>query len=80
MEVKDANGNILEDGDAVTLSQDLKVKGSSTILKRGTKVKTIRLTDNPEEVDCKIEGTAMVLKTCYLKKVADKKKKKKKKK
>ncbi|MCP4438195.1 MAG: alkylphosphonate utilization operon protein PhnA [Aureispira sp.] len=79
MEVKDANGNILEDGDAVTLSQDLKVKGSSTILKRGTKVKTIRLTDNPEEVDCKIEGTAMVLKTCYLKKVADKKKKKKKK-
>lgn len=78
MEVKDANGNILEDGDAVTLSQDLKVKGSSTILKRGTKVKTIRLTDNPEEVDCKIEGTAMVLKTCYLKKVVDKKKKKKK--
>lgn len=78
MEVKDANGNILEDGDAVTLSQDLKVKGSSTVLKRGTKVKTIRLTDNPEEVDCKIEGTAMVLKTCYLKKVVDKKKKKKK--
>jgi len=79
MEVKDANGNILEDGDAVTVTQDLKVKGSSMVVKRGTKVKSIRLTDNPEEVDCKVEGSAIVLKTCYLKKAADKKKKKKKK-
>ena len=48
--------------------KDLKVKGSSMVIKRGTKVKSIRLTDNPEEVDCKIEGSSIVLKTCFLKK------------
>ena len=65
---RDSNGTELLNGDSVTLIKDLKVRGSSQVLKRGTKVKTIRLTDDHEEVDCKIEGTAMVLKTCFLKK------------
>ncbi len=65
---KDSNGAILENGDAVTVIKDLKVKGSSMIIKRGTKVKSIRLTDNPEEVDCRIEGSNIVLKCCFLKK------------
>lgn len=56
------------DGDAVTVIKDLKVKGSSMVIKRGTKVKSIRLTENPEEVDCKIDGSSIVLKTCFLKK------------
>ena len=65
---KDSNGAELQDGDAVTVIKDLKVKGSSMVIKRGTKVKSIRLTENPEEVDCKIEGSSIVLKTCFLKK------------
>ena len=65
---KDSNGAELMDGDAVTVIKDLKVKGSSMVIKRGTKVKSIRLTDNPEEVDCKIEGSSIVMKTCFLKK------------
>lgn len=65
---KDSNGAELLDGDAVTVIKDLKVKGSSMVIKRGTKVKSIRLTDNAEEVDCKIEGSSIVLKTCFLKK------------
>lgn len=65
---KDSNGAVLFDGDAVTVIKDLKVKGSSMVIKRGTKVKSIRLTENPEEVDCKIEGSSIVLKTCFLKK------------
>lgn len=65
---KDSNGAELFDGDAVTIIKDLKVKGSSMVIKRGTKVKSIRLTENPEEVDCKIEGSSIVLKTCFLKK------------
>ena len=65
---KDSNGEVLADGDAVTVIKDLKVKGSSMVIKRGTKVKSIRLTDNAEEVDCKIEGSSIVLKTCFLKK------------
>jgi protein PhnA len=68
METKDSNGNILNNGDAVHLVKDLKVKGSSTTLKRGVKIKNIRLTDNPEEVDCRIDGSAIVLKTIFLKK------------
>jgi protein PhnA len=68
MEVKDSNGNLLVDGDSVTLIKDLKVKGSSQVLKRGTKVKSIKLTDNPDEVDCKIEKVAMVLRTEFIKK------------
>ena len=66
--VKDSNGTPLAEGDAVLLIKDLKVKGSSTVLKRGTKVKSIRLTDNDEEIECKIDGTHMVLKACFLKK------------
>ena len=65
---KDSNGAELFDGDAVTVIKDLKVRGSSMVIKRGTKVKSIRLTYNPEEVDCKIEGSSIVLKTCFLKK------------
>ena len=65
---RDSNGAELLDGDAVTVIKDLKVKGSSMVIKRGTKVKSIRLTENPEEVDCKIDGSSIVLKTCFLKK------------
>ncbi|MBR5611132.1 MAG: alkylphosphonate utilization protein [Bacteroidales bacterium] len=65
---RDSNGAELFDGDAVTVIKDLKVKGSSMVIKRGTKVRSIRLTENPEEVDCKIEGSSIVLKTCFLKK------------
>ncbi len=67
--VKDSNGNILGNGDSVTLIKDLKVKGTSVTLKRGTLVKNIRLTDDAEEVECnadKVKG--LVLKTCFLKK------------
>jgi protein PhnA len=65
---RDSNGVILLDGDAVTLIKDLKVRGSSMVVKRGTKVKSIRLTGNAEEVDCKVEGISIVLKTMFLKK------------
>lgn len=69
MDVKDSNGNVLNDGDNVTLIKDLKVKGSSVTLKRGTSVKKIRLTDDPSEVDCKVNGMSIVLRTEFLKKV-----------
>ena len=65
---KDSNGAELIDGDSVTVIKDLKVKGSSMVIKRGTKVKSIRLTEDPGEVDCKIDGSSIVLKTCFLKK------------
>ncbi len=66
---KDANGNELKDGDSVTLTQDLKVKGTSVNLKRGTLIKNIRLTDNREEVECHAEKVKnLVLKTKFLKK------------
>ena len=65
---RDSNGAELFDGDAVVVIKDLKVRGSSMVIKRGTKVKSIRLTEDPEEVDCKIEGSSIVLKTCFLKK------------
>ncbi len=65
---RDSNGAELADGDSVTVIKDLKVRGSSMVIKRGTKVKSIKLTDNPEEVDCRIEGSGIVLKTCFLKK------------
>jgi protein PhnA len=68
MDVKDSNGSILADGDSVTVIKDLKVKGSSMVIKRGTSIKNIRLTDNPEEVDAKVAKSAIVLKTCFLKK------------
>ena len=66
--VKDANGNLLADGDTVTLIKDLKVKGSSTTLKVGMKIKGIRLVSGDHEVDCKTEAGNMLLKACFLKK------------
>lgn len=67
--VKDANGNLLADGDAVTVIKDLKVKGSSSTLKMGTKVKSIRLVEGDHNIDCKIDGFgAMKLKSEFVKK------------
>ena len=67
--VKDANGNLLSDGDAVTVIKDLKVKGSSSVVKVGTKVKNIRLVDGDHDIDCKIDGIgAMKLKSEFVKK------------
>lgn len=68
--VKDANGNILADGDTVTIIKDLKVKGSSQALKQGTKVKNIRLVVGDHNIDCKIDGFgAMQLKSEFVKKI-----------
>ncbi|WP_404450610.1 alkylphosphonate utilization protein [Virgibacillus necropolis] len=68
--IKDSNGNVLNDGDAVTVIKDLKVKGSSSVVKRGTKVKNIRLIDGDHDIDCKIDGFgAMQLKSKFVKKV-----------
>lgn len=69
MATKDSNGLELNDGDSVQLIKDLKVKGSSITLKRGTKVKNIRLTSKDEEVDCRVNKTQIVLKTCFLKRI-----------
>lgn len=69
MNVRDSNGNALADGDSVTVIKDLKVKGSSVTLKRGTMIRNIRLTDDEEQIECnadKVKG--LVLKTCFLKK------------
>jgi protein PhnA len=66
--VKDSNGNVLQDGDNVLLIKSLKVKGGNVTLKQGTLIKKIRLTDDPEEVDCKVDGMGIVLKTSFLKK------------
>ena len=69
LDVKDANGNPLQDGDTVTIIKDLKVKGSSNPLKMGTKVKGIRLVDGDHNIDCKITGFgAMQLKSEFVKK------------
>ena len=66
---KDAHGNLLQDGDTVTLVKDLKVKGSSTVIKVGTKVKNIRLIEGDHDIDCKIEGFGpMQLKSEFIKK------------
>lgn len=69
METKDSNGNILNDGDSVTVIKDLKVKGSSSVIKRGTAVRNIRLTDDVKEIEGKVGGTIIVLKTEFLKKM-----------
>lgn len=69
METKDSNGNVLNDGDSVSVIKALKVKGSSINLKRGTVFKGIRLTSSPDEVECRQGRTTIVLKTCFLKKV-----------
>lgn len=68
MDVKDSNGNLLKEGDSVTVIKDLKLKGSSTVIKRGTKVKNIRLTEDEEEIEGKVDGSIIVLKTAFLKK------------
>lgn len=67
--VKDANGNVLADGDEVVLIKDLKVKGSSITLKMGTKVKSIRLFGGDHEVDCRMDAGNFMLKACFLRKV-----------
>ena len=67
--IRDANGNDLQDGDTVTVIKDLKVKGSSSVVKVGTKVKNIRLVDGDHGIDCKIDGIgAMKLKSEFVKK------------
>ena len=67
--VRDAGGNVLEDGDSVVLIKDLKVKGAGQTLKQGTVIKTIRLTDNPEEIDCRHETIkGLVLRTEFVRK------------
>lgn len=69
-ETRDSNGNNLIDGDSVQIIKDLKVKGTSVTLKRGSVAKNIRLTDDPEEVECNLDKVkGLVLKTCFLKKV-----------
>ncbi|MBK1641640.1 alkylphosphonate utilization protein [Chromatium okenii] len=66
--IRDANGTALADGDSVVLIKDLKVKGSSTTLKVGTKIKKIRLVGGDHEVDCKTDTGSFMLKACYLRK------------
>jgi protein PhnA len=66
--VKDANGNVLAEGDAVILIKDLRLKGSSQSLKGGTKIRNIRLVDGDHEIDCKVDGVGMMLKACYVRK------------
>lgn len=68
-QTRDSNGTLLQDGDAVTLIKDLKVKGTSETLKRGTLVKNIRLTGHPAEIECNTKQVkGLVLKTAFLKK------------
>lgn len=67
--VRDAAGNVLADGDSVVLIKDLKVKGAGQTLKQGTVIKSIRLTDNPEEIDCRHEAIkGLVLRTEFVRK------------
>ncbi|WP_395645956.1 zinc ribbon domain-containing protein YjdM [Terricaulis sp.] len=68
--IRDANGNVLEDGDTVTVIKDLKIKGSSQVVKVGTKVKNIRLVGGDHDIDCRIDGIgAMKLKSEFVKKM-----------
>jgi protein PhnA len=66
--IKDAYGTVLADGDSVTLIKDLKLKGSSQVIKGGTKAKGIKLVEGDHEISCKIEGAAIGLKACFVKK------------
>ena len=67
--VHDAHGNVLQDGDTVTVVKDLKIKGTSSVVKVGTKVRNIRLVDGDHDIDCKIDGIgAMALKSKFVKK------------
>lgn len=65
---KDAHGNVLNDGDTIILIKDLKVKGSSLVIKGGTKIKNIRLVDGDHDIDCKVDGQSMLLKSEFMKK------------
>ena len=68
---KDASGNILQDGDTITVIKDLKIKGSSSVVKVGTKIKNIRLVDEDHDIDCKIDGVgAMKLKSEFVRKLS----------
>ena len=67
--VKDAYGNVLANGDMVAMIKDLKLKGSSQVLKVGTKSKPIRLVDGDHEIDCKMDGISIALKAMFVKKV-----------
>ena len=68
-EVRDASGNLLADGDSVTLIKDLKVKGANQTLKQGTVIRSIRLTDDPEEIDCRHDAIkGLVLRTEFVRK------------
>ena len=70
-QIRDANGNLLQDGDSITVIKDLKVKGTSLVVKVGTKVKNIRLVDGDHDIDCKISGIgAMKLKSEFVKKLS----------
>ena len=69
MAVQDSNGAELDDGDSVQVIKDLKVKGTSSTLKRGSVYKNIRLSPNEEQVECRQGKSTIVLKTCFLKKV-----------
>lgn len=69
-EIRDANGNLLADGDTVTVIKDLKIKGTSQVVKVGTKVKNIRLVGGDHDIDCKIDGVgAMKLKSEFVRKI-----------
>jgi len=68
MEAMDCNGNELADGDSVRVNKDLKVKGMSKTQKRGSVIKNIRTTGNPEQVECRVGKATIVLKTQFLKK------------
>ena len=68
--VKDAYGNVLENGDVVQMIKDLKLKGTSNTLKCGMKSKPIRLVDGDHEIDCKMDGISIGLKACFVKKVS----------
>lgn len=67
--VKDAHGNVLESGDIVAMVKDLKLKGTSKVLKSGMKSKPIRIVDGDHEIDCKMDGLSIALKACFVKKV-----------
>ncbi len=70
LQVKDSNGNLLQDGDSISVIKDLKVKGSSSVVKVGSKVKNIRLVEGDHDIDCKIDGIgAMKLKSEFVKKI-----------
>lgn len=69
-QIRDSNGQVLADGDTVSLIKDLKLKGSSTVIKVGTKVKNIRLVDGDHDIDCKVDGIgAVALKSEFVRKV-----------